>query len=145
MVGKSSWVCGACGQGFTRKYSTTRHIGNLHFGNAGIFPPFEYIVARINGRLSPSEPLMFRRKKNQSNQNNTMINQADSVIGKYYLSFNVDYRNPSQQIQNDNLYQRPHHQGCYSPTTVLPKSSYSWEQNIERMLKLNQFKSMLRK
>jgi hypothetical protein len=98
MVGKTNWVCGACGQGFTRKYSATRHIGNLHFGNAIIFRPFEYVVARINGRLSPSEPLMFRRKKNQSNQNNTMINQADSVIGKYDLSYNVDCWNASQQL-----------------------------------------------
>jgi hypothetical protein len=63
MIGKSNWVCGNCGQGFTRKYSATRHIGNLHFGNASIFRPFEYIVARINGHLSPSDPLLFRTKK----------------------------------------------------------------------------------
>jgi hypothetical protein len=74
-----------------------------------------------------------------------MINQADYVIGKYDLSYNVDCWKTSQQLRNDSFYQRPHHQRCYSPTAVLSKSSYSWEQNIERMSKLNQFKSMLSK
>jgi hypothetical protein len=141
MIGKSNWVCGNCGQAFTRKYSATRHIGNLHFGNASIFRPFEYIVARINGQLSPSDPLLFRTKKNQSNQNNK-INQATSTIAKDDTSYKVDCEDPFQQRWNDNFYQ-----DSYSPIAVPPKitRSYSWKQNIERMSKLNKFKIMLSK
>jgi hypothetical protein len=98
---------GTCGQGFTRKYSATRHIGNLHFGNAGIFRPFEYIVARINGRLSPSDPSLFRRKKNQSNQNNKM-NQATSVIAKDEMPHKVDCQNPFQQRGNHSFFINGH-------------------------------------
>jgi hypothetical protein len=132
MIGKSNWVCGNCGQSFTLKYSATRHIGNLHFGNASIFRPFEYIVARINGQLSPSDPLLFRTKKNQSNQNNKM-NQATSIIAKDDTSYKVDCQDPFQQRWNDSFYQRPYHQDSYSRTAVLPKitHSYSWEQNFK--------------
>jgi hypothetical protein len=146
MIGKSNWVCGKCGQGFTRKYSASRHIGNLHFGNAGIFRPFEYIVARINGQVTPSDPLFFRNKKIQWNQNNKM-NPATSVIAKDEISYNVDCQNPIQQRWNDNFYQRPHQQDSYSPIAVPPKiaRNYSWEQNIESMSKLNEFKIMLSK
>jgi hypothetical protein len=144
MIGKSNWVCGTCGQGFTRKYSATRHIGK-HFGNAGIFRPFEYIVARINGRLSPSDPLLFRRKKNQSNQNNKM-NQATSFIAKDDMSYKVDCQNPFQQRWNDSFYQGPYHRDSLE-YSIPPKitRSYSWEQNIQRMSKLYHFKIMLSK
>lgn len=70
------------------------------------------------------------------------MNQATSTIAKDDTSYKVDCQDPFQQRWNDSFYQ-----DSYSPVAVPPKiaPSYSWEQNIERMSKLNQFKIMLSK
>ena len=86
----------------------------------------------------------FRNKKIRWNQNNKM-NPATSVIAKDEISYNVGCQNPIQQRWNDSFYQRPHQQDSYSPIAVPQKiaRNYSWEQNIESMSKLHEFKIML--
>jgi hypothetical protein len=71
----------------------------------------------------------------------------EEMACKDEISYNVDCQNPIQQRWNDNFYQRPHQQDSYSPIAVPPKiaRNYSWEQNIESMSKLNEFKIMLSK
>jgi hypothetical protein len=64
-VGKHTWICAICGQGFTRKTTGVRHSKNLHAGNPILVRPYEYIVGRLSGTYKQSDPLLFRRKKRE--------------------------------------------------------------------------------
>jgi hypothetical protein len=64
-VGKHTWICAICGQGFTRKTTGVRHSKNLHAGNPILVRPYEYIVGRLRGTYKQSDPLFFRRKKGE--------------------------------------------------------------------------------
>ncbi len=64
-VGKHTWICAICGQGFTRKTTGVRHSKNLHAGTPMLVRPYEYIVGRIRGTYKQSDPLFFRRKKRE--------------------------------------------------------------------------------
>jgi hypothetical protein len=66
VLDKHTWVCSICGQGLTRKSTANRHNNNLHLGAASLVRPYEYIIGRLNGTFSQSDPSLFRRKKNVS-------------------------------------------------------------------------------
>jgi hypothetical protein len=78
---KPFYVCGTCGQDFTRKYNAYRHNQNIHFGTAQIVPFFEYLVQRSSGKYLPCDPLSYRLKRRQNmfvhneNNNNTSKEQ----------------------------------------------------------------------
>jgi hypothetical protein len=61
---KHTWICSICGQGLTRKSTANRHNNNLHSGVALLVRPYEYIIGRLNGTFSQSDPSLYRRKKN---------------------------------------------------------------------------------
>lgn len=93
MFRKHTWVCSLCGQGLTRKSSANRHNNSLHAGRAGVVRPFEYIIERINGNFStPKDPLMYRRRLNNNNDNHTSKVVADNTQHptKAGLSSSVD-------------------------------------------------------
>ena len=68
---KHTCVCATCGQGFTRKSSGVRHINNLHFGQAVIMKPYDYIIGRLSGRFSPGDPAIYRN--NSKNLTNSTV------------------------------------------------------------------------
>lgn len=70
-MGDKIWVCATCSQHFTRKPSGKRHNDNLHSGNSMIVRVLDYMIGRITGQFLPGEPLLYRRKKKQLQQNNT--------------------------------------------------------------------------
>jgi hypothetical protein len=59
-----NYVCTVCSQTFTRKPSAKRHSNNNHSGRAPFVRSIDYIIGRIEGRYQPSDPLLYRRKKN---------------------------------------------------------------------------------
>src|SRR6187397_959852 len=63
-LGKHTWICSICGQGLTRNSTAKRHNNNLHSGAALLVRPYEYIIGRLNGKFSQSDPSLYRRKKN---------------------------------------------------------------------------------
>jgi hypothetical protein len=63
---KHTWVCSICGQGLTRKSTANRHNNNLHSGVALLVRPYEYIIGRLNGKFSQSDPSLYRHKKSVS-------------------------------------------------------------------------------
>ena len=67
ILDKHTWVCSICGQGLTRKSTANRHNNNLHSGAASLVRPYEYIIGRLNGAFSQSDPSLYRRKKDVSN------------------------------------------------------------------------------
>ena len=64
ILDKHTWICSICGQGLTRKSAANRHNNNLHSGVVLVVRPYEYIIGRLNGIFSQSDPSLFRRKKN---------------------------------------------------------------------------------
>jgi uncharacterized Zn-finger protein len=60
------YVCTICSQDFTRKGSGRRHNTNLHSGTATIVRYIDYIIGRLSGHYSPSDPLLYRNKKKKS-------------------------------------------------------------------------------
>ena len=80
-------VCATCSQRFTRKPNSKRHNDNLHSGNSMIVRVLDYIIGRITGQFLPGEPLLYRRKKKQLNQNNTFdpANNNNYINSKIWL------------------------------------------------------------
>jgi hypothetical protein len=64
ILDRHTWICSICGQGLTRKSTAKRHNNNLHSGAALLVRPYEYIIGRLNGTFSQSDPSLYRRKKN---------------------------------------------------------------------------------
>jgi hypothetical protein len=60
-----NFVCTVCSQTFTRMWRGRIHNSNLHSGQSEIVRMVEYMVGRLNGRYSPSNPSDYR-KKNRS-------------------------------------------------------------------------------
>ena len=65
----STHVCATCSQGFTRKYSATKHNLNIHGGTGKIVRFFEYIVGRVEGKYVASDPLLFRKNNGRNFRN----------------------------------------------------------------------------
>lgn len=111
----STWVCGTCSQGFTRKYSANRHNKNIHFGRGIIVRLLDYIVGRIEGRYVASNPLLFRKNNGNSNfrmprSDIGMSNQTPSPISYGDSNSSKDYnqmlqsRSPTVQVRNNASY-----------------------------------------
>lgn len=68
MLGRYTWVCAICGQGFTRKTSARRHNDNLHLEQANIVRPLDYVIGRVSGDFTtPADPILYRaRRKKQT-------------------------------------------------------------------------------
>lgn len=64
-MGKKNYVCVACGQDFTRRYSANRHNRHLHQEGSQIVRILEYIIGRTTGEYSPADPALFRRKRRE--------------------------------------------------------------------------------
>lgn len=61
-MSKANYVCTACSQHFTRKYSAKRHNFNIHTGRSEIVPFIEYMVGRSSGKYLASHPSWFRKQ-----------------------------------------------------------------------------------
>jgi hypothetical protein len=61
---KISYVCTVCSTTFTRRSSGKRHNVGTHSGTAPFVRLIDYIIGRIEGRYQPSDPLLYRHKKN---------------------------------------------------------------------------------
>src|SRR5438067_2481649 len=86
ILDKHTWVCSVCGQGLTRKSTANRHNNNLHFGEATIVMPYEYINGRVNGTFLQSEPSLFRGNKKSTRQKN--------MSGSIYHDYSHNTRTP---------------------------------------------------
>lgn len=66
-----NYVCIACGQDFTRRYSANRHSRHLHEEGSQIVRTLEYIIGRTTGEYSPADPVLFRRKRREQTTTDT--------------------------------------------------------------------------
>jgi len=87
-VGRPSYVCTACSQHFTRKYSAKRHNFNIHDDRSEIVPFIEYVAGRSSGELTASHPSWYRSY--QSNFDSHTITD----IGWSFRSENFQQRFP---------------------------------------------------
>jgi len=85
ILDKHTWVCSVCGQGLTRKSTANRHNNNLHFGEAMIVRPYEYIIGRLNGTFLQSDPSLFRDNKSTGQKN---------ISGSIYHDYGNNTRTP---------------------------------------------------
>jgi uncharacterized Zn-finger protein len=90
---KHTCVCATCGQGFTRKSSAVRHNNILHYGQAMIVKPYDYIIGRLRGEFSHGDPDIY--KNNRRDQTNS------SVYNQPYQTKNND--KPNFRIHADVL------------------------------------------
>jgi hypothetical protein len=128
---KHTWICSICGQGLTRKSTAKRHNNNLHLGAALLVRPYEYIIGRLNGTFSPSDPSLFRRKKNVSDS----IYQQQSVKKSNELKATVYTQSGAAP-----LHVQPSHilvNNVQAPTDM--------EKMTDIMLKLPEFKILVNK
>jgi hypothetical protein len=105
---KHTCVCATCAQGFTRRSRAVRHIKNLHSGQAMIVKPYDYIIGRLKGEFSPSDPDVYR--SNRRNQTNSLA-----------------YNHPFQAKANDRTNFRIHADvrthGSHPPNSIYPIDS----------------------
>jgi hypothetical protein len=101
-----SYVCTICSQDFTRKGSGRRHNTNLHSGTATIVRYIDYIIGRISGHYSPSDPLLYRNKKKKKHTNNISSNNYDDGSGFKVIADNTHdtgfCRNPTDELIDHN-------------------------------------------
>jgi hypothetical protein len=57
------YVCSACSEHFTRRYSGKRHNFNIHAGRSEILPFIEYMAGRSSGKYLPSHPSWYRKQR----------------------------------------------------------------------------------
>jgi hypothetical protein len=127
---KHTWICSICGQGLTRKSTANRHNNNLHSGVALLVRPYEYIIGRLNGTFSQSDPSLYRRKENVMSdsiyQQSTKSNDIKRSV--YAQSAPAPLQQPSHKPVDD----------VRAPTDNLEKMS-------EMMLKLPELKILVNK
>ena len=79
---RTNFVCTVCSETFTRKSSAKRHSDNNHSGTAPFVKFIDYIIGRIEGRYQPSDPLLYRHrredKKSQNNGSYSLENYKDA-------------------------------------------------------------------
>lgn len=63
-MGRLTYVCTACSEHFTRKYSAKRHNYNIHTGEAEIVRLPDYLVGKTSGQYAPSHPFWYKRTEN---------------------------------------------------------------------------------
>ncbi|MGC2571409.1 MAG: hypothetical protein WA364_07850 [Candidatus Nitrosopolaris sp.] len=85
-MSRPSYVCTACSQHFTRKYSARRHNFNIHTGRSEIVPFIEYMVGRSSGKYLASHPSWYRKQVNRSYQSETPV-IADSSFRPETLQY----------------------------------------------------------
>ena len=129
-LGKHTWICSICGQGLTRKSTAKRHNNNLHLGAALLVRPYEYIIGRLNGTFSQSDPLLFRRKKNVS----------DSIYQQQPVKSNDIKATVYTQSGADPLHIQPSH----IPVNNV-QAPMDMEKMMDIMLKLPEFKILVNK
>jgi hypothetical protein len=147
-----TWVCATCGQGFTRKSTAVRHNKNLHSEMAMVVRPNEYIIGRLTGKFTESDPSLYRREYRGSKNTASSYNTA-RTFG--WASPNVAHQtkygsakqpppmelnrigNLGTQFNNSNL-------ESYNQATDL-KSSDSVAKLSERLRKLNEFEILAKK
>jgi hypothetical protein len=129
-IGKHTWICSICGQGLTRKSTANRHNNNLHSGAASLVRPYEYIIGRLNGTFSQSDPSLFRRKKNVSDTiyQQQPIKSNDIKATVYTQSGVTPLQIPSSHKPVDNV---------QVPTDM--------EKMMDNMLKLPELKTLVNK
>jgi hypothetical protein len=104
VLDKHTWICSICGQGLTRKSTAKRHNNNLHSGAAFLVRPYEYIIGRLNGTFSQSDPSLYRRKKNASDsiyQQQPIKKSNDTNATVYTQSGVVPLQQPSHKPFDD--------------------------------------------
>lgn len=105
----NSYVCTICSQDFTRKGSGRRHNINLHSGTATIVRYIDYIIGRLSGHYSPSDPLLYRKNKKKKHTN-ISSNNYDNGSGFKVIADNTHdtgfCRNPADELidHNNNNY-----------------------------------------
>src|SRR5215469_1641686 len=62
-MSRPNYVCTACSEHFTRKYSANRHNFNIHGGSSEIVPYIEYMVGRSSDRYLTSHPSWHRKQR----------------------------------------------------------------------------------
>jgi hypothetical protein len=102
----NSYVCTICSQDFTRKGSGRRHNTNFHSGTATIVRYIDYIIGRLSGHYSPSDPLLYRNKKkkhtNISSSNNYDDGSGFKVIADNTHDTGFFCRNPTDELIDHN-------------------------------------------
>lgn len=58
-----NFVCTVCSQTFTRMWRGRVHNNNLHSGQSEIVRMVDYMVGRLNGLYSPSNPSDYRKNR----------------------------------------------------------------------------------
>jgi hypothetical protein len=129
---KHTWICSICGQGLTRKSTAKRHNNNLHLGAALLVRPYEYIVGRLNGTFSQSDPSLFRRKKNVSDYS---IYQQQSIKKSNDIKTTVYTQSGLSHL---------HIQPSHIPVDNV-QASTDMEKMMDMMLKLPEFKTLVNK
>ena len=84
-MSRPNYVCTACSQYFTRKYSGQRHNFNIHSGRSEIMPYIEYMAGRSSGRYLASHPSWYHKQK--GSQWNRDYSSENRVIADTTSSF----------------------------------------------------------
>jgi hypothetical protein len=163
ILDKHTWVCSTCGQGLTRKTTAKRHNINQHSGDALLVRPYEYIIGRLNGTFSQSDPSLYRRRK--KGQNNSLSNSiyqhhdgdnnrtGSGAVPNNNTMYEHGYENVREQHTRSNdissmFYAQfgppPLQQPSHKPVDDA-KAPASVKKMFERTLKLAEFKVLANK
>ena len=133
ILDKHTWICSICGQGLTRKSSANRHNNNLHSAAALLVRPYEYIIGRLNGTFSQSDPLLYRRKKNVV---------SDSI---YQQQQSIKSNDIKRSVYAQSSPAPLHIQPSHKPADNVQTRTDTLKTTSEMMLKLPEFQILVNK
>jgi hypothetical protein len=81
----TAYVCTACSEHFTRKFSGQRHNFNIHSGRSEIVPYIEYMAGRSSGQYLTSHPSQAETtsSKSQPPTIQQKIEELKLLLGKF--------------------------------------------------------------
>jgi hypothetical protein len=147
-MGRLSYVCAACSENFTRKYSATRHNINIHSGRAEIVRLLDYIVGRVSGAYLPSHPSWYKREQKRPTSSDLIYDNkfrratvADTVGDTFQP------RDGPQQAARDNMYKTSHNSTSpiFQPTHTADHQWYGTGLSHVTKLKIEELKTLLNK
>lgn len=146
---KHTRVCATCGQGFTRNSSAVRHNYNLHSGQAMIVRPYDYIIGRLRGEFSPSDPAMYKSyRKNRANS--SVFNYPFQTKNNERTNSEVYADTRTLESHTPNFMYTPYsHERVLNPTSrianrpISQKLPYDSSRLLEQKLKLEELRFIL--
>jgi hypothetical protein len=94
-MSRPNYVCVACSEHFTRRFSANRHNSNMHKGGAEIVSYMDYMAGRNSGRYQASHPSLYHKDRGYQGIRRHWNNMESHAVADTSSSFKPENVQPS--------------------------------------------------